>query len=241
MIFRNIGAGPQHARYPQAPPVFIIQSEDELIVVGCPPQLSWALEKFGLSLDKVSMILPLDSSISQFGGLDELGAFFKDRKKKPILACPSDLLSRILGRIEYPSSFDCKAITKVSIKEKYFTETISFVPNYRDSTSFGFRLEESKIFVSGRCPVNEDWLFKEMNCDLILHYDEEALVDLPIYLQNKIWIYGYQGPFEKGSDPIPMLYLSQGTIVYDSDRKHKLIDKNRHIKEATAKLLGREK
>lgn len=241
MIVRNIGSGPQFARYPQAPPIFIIQTGSEVIAIGCPPQLSWAMEKYGLKLDQLTMVLVLDSSISQIGGLDEVGAYFRDKKNKPCLLCPSDLMGRVLGRIEYPTSFKPKTVTKFHIKEKYSCETITFVQNYRDLTSYGFRMEESKIFVSGRCPVNEDWLYREMGCDVILHHDAVELTDLPIYLQNKIWIYGYEGPFEKGSDPIPMLYLPQGTIIYDSERKHKLIDKNRHIKEAAQKLLGRDK
>jgi hypothetical protein len=235
MKLRAIGTGARFCRHPLIPTSWLIQTHGSNIVIGCPPQLPARLEALGVALESVDMIVPLNSSLSQIGGLDEFGHFFKDRAEKPYLACPGDLLGRVLGRIEYPHSFLTKAVMKVHVKEEHMSDTLTFVDNY--SGGYGFRLEDAQVFVAGDAQVNEDWLFKEMGCELILHPFHEELLSLPMYLQNKIWLYGYSGALD-GNDPLPMLFIPQGATIYDSDRRDKLMEKERFIRENSKRLLG---
>jgi hypothetical protein len=238
MKLRAIGAGSPFCRHPLVPACWLIQTHGSCILIGCPPQLPARLEALDVALEKIDMIIPLGVGVSQIGGLDEIGHYFSSREEKPYLACPERLLSKVLGRLEYPTGFQYKAVTKIGFTEEHITETLTFVDNY--GGGFGFRLEEAKIFVSGDADVNEDWLFKEMACEVILHCDRQGLADLPLYLQNKIWIYGYQKA-AAGTDPLPMLYLPQNAFVYDSDRRDKVLSKNRFIRENTKRVIGNDR
>ena len=237
MKLRALGAGNPFCRWPLIPSCWLLQTEGSNVLIGCPVQAAARLEVLGLSPDKIDMIIPLGYSVAHAGGLDELGHIFRHSAQKPYLACPENLMSKILGRIEYPRSFQPRAAKQVGFKEEHITETMVFVDNF--SGSYGFRLEAAGIFCSGSAKVNESWLHRQMDCNILLHEDRPELIDLPIYLQKKVWIYGYS-KLSDGSDPIPMLFLPQGTFVYDSDRRDKTITKERYIRENSKRIVGNE-
>lgn len=235
MKLRSIGAGSPFARWPLIPPCWLIQTHTSFVLINCPPAAGARLELLGVPLDKIDMIIPLGHTVAQAGGLDEFGYLFQHSDSKPYLACPENLMSRITGRIEHPGGYHFKVVKKVGFKEEHVTETLTFIDNL--TGSYGFRLETAKLFCSGAAEVNEDWLFQNLDCDLLLHEERPGLEDLPVYMQNKIWVYGYSKPLE-GNDPLPMLYMPQGSWIYDSDRRDKVMAKERYIRENSKRVLG---
>lgn len=237
MKLRALGTGHAYSRWPLIPPCWLIQTHKSFVLINCPPSAGARLELLGVPLSSVDMVIALGSSITQIGGLDELTHANQARPSRPYLSAPAALLAQIREKIDRPEGFDFKAVTKVGFKEEHLTETLTFVNNY--SGSYGFRLEQAKVFCSGSASVNEDWIFKNLDCDILLHDDRVELLDLPVYLQNKIWIYGYQKQPE-GTDPLPMLYMPQGSWIYDSDRRDKVMAKERYIRENSKRVIGNE-
>jgi hypothetical protein len=237
MKLRAIGAGSAFARWPLIAPCWLIQTHSSLVLINCPPSAPARLEALNIPLSKIDMILPLAASVSAIGGLDEMGHHALMEKRCPYLAGPTSLLRRISEKIDNNAGFQHKYVQKVGFKEEHLTETFNFVDNMQGS--YGFRLETAKVFCSGSARVDEDWLFKNMDCDILLHEEREELQALPVYMQNKIWVYGYSKPPD-GTDPLPMLYLPQGSWVYDSDRRDKVMAKERYIRENSKRTLGNE-
>jgi hypothetical protein len=232
---RALGTGHAFSRWPLIPPCWLIQTHKSYVLINCPPAAGARLELLGVPLNSIDMIVPLGASIAQIGGLDEFSTL--KRTTKIYLAAPSTLLQSITKKIDNPDGFDLKAVQKVGFKEEHLTETLTFLENF--SGSYGFRLEVGKVFCSGNAAVNEDWVFQNMDCDILLHEDRPELLDLPVYLQNKLWIYGYDKPPE-GTDPLPMLYMPQGSWIYDSDRRDKVMAKERYIRENSKRVIGNE-
>lgn len=232
-------------------------SGKDLTLVGAPWPIVPALERYGYSLDDLAMVVLLSPQADQIAGLTELCARFRGSKKKPILVSPAKLVEVIRPQLEQElgfflsESFDVKSVVKMHIKEEYFSETISFVPNFLDPRvpSYGLRFDSAKIFISGETQLNEDWLFKEMGSDLILHccstkYLEssrgaalEDIKGLPLYLQNKMWLYGYEVEEREAEQPFPMMFLPPGALVFDSERRDKILSKERFIRENTKKQV----
>lgn len=238
MKLRALGAGGPFCRWPLIPSCWLLQTGGTNVLIGCPPQAAARLEVLGMIPSDIGMIVPLGSTVAQAGGLDEFGHIFRHVPKKPYLTCTENLLSRVLGRIEYPRSFQPRAAKQIGFKEEHITESLHFIDNY--SGSYGFKLESAGIFCSGAAAVNEDWLHRNFDCNILLHEDRPELIDLPIYLQEKIWIYGYPKPGD-GTDPLPMLHLPQNSFIYDSDRRDKIMTKQRYIRENSKRVLGNEK
>lgn len=238
MKLRSLGAGSPFCRWPLVPACWLIQTEGCNMLVGCPPQAAARLELIGLTMDAIDMIVPLSSSVAQTGGLDEFGKHFENSNTQPYLACPEKLLSKIVDRLEYKDSFQLKAVKKIGFTEEHITETFTFVDNL--SGGYGFRLEGAKIFCSGPAAVNEDWIYNNTDCETILHCDQPELRELPMYLQDHLWIFGYEKQVP-GSDPLPMLFLPQGSVVYDSDRRDKTMTKGRFLRENSKRIVGNEK
>jgi hypothetical protein len=207
------------------------------VLVNCPPSAGARLELIGVPLDKVGMIIALGSSIAQIGGLDEFGELALKSTTKPYLVAPAKLIPKIVSRIDSADGFQIKSVSKVGFKEEHLTETLTFLDNF--SGSYGFRLEEAKVFCSGSAEVNEDWLHQNFDCEILLHEDRQELLELPVYLQDKIWIYGYDKPTD-GADPLPMLFMPQSSWIFDSDRRDKIMAKNRFIRENSKRVLGNE-
>lgn len=241
MKLRALGTGGPFSRWPLIPSCWLIHTDKSYVLVGCPPQVGARLATVGVPLEKIDMIVLLGASVAQAGGLDEFGHYFQEVASncegKPYLACPEALMSKVLGRLEYPHGLSPKVVKKISFTEEHVSETLTFVDNF--SGGYGFRLEEAKVFCSGRAKVNEEWLHQNMDCDLILHEDRPELAELPIYLQERIWIYGYPKQPD-GTDPIPMLYVPQNSFVYDSDRRDKILTKERFIRENSKRVVGNE-
>ena len=251
MKVRAIGTGAKFCRHPLVPASFLIVSGNDLTLVGAPWPALPAIERYGYNLDQISLITFLSPQNDQIAGLVEIAGLV-NKKKKPILAAPAKLLSTVKLQLEdelgcfLGERFEVKSVTKMFIKEDYFSESIVFVPNYLDARipSYGLRFEHAKLFVSGETQLNEDWLFKEMACEMILHSVSSKsgrspilseLQELPGYLQNKMWIYGYEAEAKDIEQPFPMLYLPPGSWIFDSDRRDKLMSKERFIRENSKK------
>jgi len=264
MKLRSLGSGSSTCRHPLVPSCWLLQSAGATVVIGAPWQLAARLEAIGISLDQIDMILPLSPRGDQIGGLEEIAHYFMGKSKKPYLVAPEKLLQKIKERIEpaflfyLKELFQVKAVSRIQVKEEHISETLSFVPNYLDLNipSYGIRLEDAKIFITGETALNETWLFKEMGCNAILHSCNLSagitgypgppslaeLQTLPVYLQNKLWLYGYGNAFaEHESQIIPMLFLPQGAAVYDSARRDKILNKERYLRENAKRLLGNER
>ena len=237
MKLRALGTGHAFSRWPLIPPCWLIQSHKSFALINCPPSVGARLELLGVPIDRIGMIIPLGSAIAQIGGIDEFAHIFKDSPSKPYLAAPAQLLATLANRYDSVSKFQLKSVQKVGFKEEHLTETLTFVSNY--CGSYGFRLEDAKVFCSGSAEVNEDWIFKNTDCDILLHEDRPQLLELPVYLQNKLWIYGYEKPPE-GTDPLPMLFMPQGSWIFDSDRRDKVMAKERYIRENSKRVIGNE-
>jgi hypothetical protein len=260
MRLRAIGAGAYDSRHPLIPACWLLQTEQSMVVIGIPPQLPAKLAMLDIPIDKIDMFIPLSPRGEQMGGLEEIARYFLGKPNKPFLVAPERLMQRIRERLEpafllyIHSLFKIKTVTKVTVREEHYSEELSFVPNYLDISipSFGLRLEESKVFISGETALNETWLFKEMGCDVILHSCTtdnppaghptsptlKELESLPLYLQNKIWLYGYGSNYQELVEPLPMLFLPQGSTILDTSRRDKLLLKERFIRENSRRILG---
>jgi len=232
----------------------LIISGKTLTLVGAPWAAMPALERYGYSIEAVAVIMVLSSNYDQIAGLLEIAAY-STKKKKPTLAVPAKLIGMIRSKLEeelgsfLEEYFDVKIIAKLHIKEEYHTEIISFVPNFMDPRlpSYGLKFENAKVFISGETKLNESWLFREMDCSIILHScgttrnNRSAAVaeiqELPGYLQNKIWLYGYDSDAKNLEQPFPMLYLPPGSWIYDSERRDKILSKERFIRENSRKQV----
>jgi hypothetical protein len=243
MKIRAIGTGSFFCRHPLVTSSFLIQSETSNVVIGCGTNIPAKLETINLHMDQIDMWIPLNAGPDQIGGLWE--AAHSQREKKPYLVAPGALLHRIEELLPDSSilktSFDLKASTKISFSEEHLSETIQFEKNYGRQPSYSLIFEEAEIFISGTTEVNDEFLHRcGMPAQIILHNcsDLEALQQLPVYLQKKVWIYGYKNALLEQEDPLPMLFLPQGTCLFDSDRKEKHLDKERFIRENAKRLIG---
>lgn len=256
MKIRAIGTGSPNVKHPLIPSCLVVQSDEDIWMVGCPwPALS-ALERYSYDVNKLSLITFQTDRMDQISGICALAPLTRIRQEKPIMAAPSALIDSIKKKIEpelgFPldEAFDIKRIQKMTIKEEYYQETIVFVRSTDDRhLSYGLRFENAGLFVTGETELNEDWLFKEMASEIILHTCKttahtvsrapmvEQLSELPLYLQNKIWLTGYEPDTREAEQPFPMMFLPAGAALFDSTRRDKLMNKSRLIREHTKKQI----
>lgn len=261
MKIRAIGTGSAFCRHPLVTTSFLIQSENSNVLIGCGPNIPAKLETINLSLAQIDMFVLLNYKMEQIGGLEETIHLLAKGGKKPYLVGPGDLLKAVSERFKYPveiaQAFEVRSVNKITINEEHFSETMVFIPTYLTlhSPSYALQLEEAEIFISGTAELNDEFLHRYgMPAELILHQgftpgssypswagmgtSIEDLKTLPIYLQKKIWVCGYGNDYLEIEEPIPMLFLPQGTCVFDSDRKEKHLDKERFIRENSKRQLG---
>jgi hypothetical protein len=258
MKIRAIGTGSAFCRHPLVTPSFLIQSESSNVLIGCGPNLPAKLETINLSIAQIDMwVLP-------YFGVDQVGGIFEIASKlnashRPYLVAPSSVLQearsvfKLVTGKPLDNFFSLRAVKKIAINEEHFSEEVVFVDNYFGEGSFGLYLENSQIFITGRCEFNDDFLHHYgAQAELILHecglkenhyYGRKTtslteLQTLPLYLQKKLWIYGYDNSYLEVEDPIPMLFLPQGTCLFDSERKEKHLDKERFIRENSKRQIG---
>jgi hypothetical protein len=190
----------------------------------------------------------------------EIAAILSPRKKSFLLA-PGALLKEIerifLDITKRPLSryFETRAVLRATVREEHASETISFVENYpvgNTFPSYALLLEDSQVFISGDTALNEEFLHRYgMTSQIVLHscstdspylQPRNATLDelqtLPVYLQQKLWLYGYGSDYASIKDPLPMLFLPQGTCLYDSTRKEKHLEKTRFIRESAKRVQG---
>jgi len=253
MKIRAIGTGSSFCRHPLVTSSFLIQSENSNVLIGCGPNLPAKLETINLSIDKIDMFILLSSRLDQVGGLEEVWS--KPREKKPYLVAPQLVLTSLSedNNLFKPiwDRFEVRSVKKMTINEENFSEEATFIDNYF-GYSYGLYLESSQIFITGRCELNEDFLHHHgATAEIILHdcsldedfYGKRAvslkeLQTLPLYIQKKLWIYGYNNSYLNQEDPLPMLFLPQGTCIFDSERKEKHLDKERFIRENSKRQIG---
>ena len=255
MKIRAIGTGSKFCKHPLIASSFLIISDNKITIVGVPQTVTTAIEKYGYRLEDISVITFLSPQSDQIAGILELAHIFRNNPQRPILSAPAKLIASMRERIEpelgffLNESFDVKASVKIHIKEDFFSETIAFVPSFISPAipSYALRFESSKIFLTGETNLNEDWLFKEIGNDLILHSCRNSsssggasplvseIQDLPMYLQSKMWLYGYDSTAKDTEQPLPMMYLPPGSWIFDSSRRDKLLSKGRFIRENSRK------
>lgn len=253
MKIRAIGTGSSFCRHPLVTSSFLIQSEESNVLIGCGPNIPAKLETINLSIEQIDMFILLNSRMDHVGGLEEVWTKCKD--KKPFLVAPAALFPQFReNRIFDPiwESFEVRAISKVSLNEEHYSETIRFVKNYLGGQppSYSLCFDEAEVFISGTTDLNDEFLHRNgMPAEIVLHQcitpsqtgvgtTLQALQELPVYLQQKIWLYGYGNDYLSLEEPLPMLFLPQGTCVYDSERKDKHLEKERFIRENSKRQIG---
>ena len=253
MKIRAIGTGHSFCRHPLVTPSFLVQSEKSNVLIGCGPNVPAKLETINLSIDQIDMFVLLSPRLDQVGGLEEVWCRRSDR---PYLVAPQSVLAALAENPLFTpisARFSVKPTTKVTLNEEHFSETLSFTPNFHPEVSYSLFFSESEIFISGETPVVDEFLHRHaMPAQLILHscitpaaathlsrgaYLHQ-LEELPIYLQKKIWLYGYGADYLDLEEPLPMLFLPQGSCIFDSDRKDKHLEKERFIRENTKRQAG---
>ena len=253
MKIRAIGTGSHFCRHPLVTSSFLIQSEDSNVLVGCGPNIPAKLETINLSIEQIDMFILLSSRTDQVGGLEEV--WNRKKEKKPYLVAPTLVLNELEGNKIYAplwESFEMRGISKVSLNEEHYSETVRFIKNYLvgQPPSYSLYFEESEVFVSGTTDLNDEFLHRNgMPAEIILHQcitpaqvgagtTLQALQELPVYLQQKIWLYGYGNDYLTLEEPLPMLFLPQGSCVFDSERKDKHLEKERFIRENSKRQMG---
>lgn len=260
MKIKLLGAGDPGVRHPLVTSSFLIQSERSTLVVGIGSGIPAKLESIGIEPQKVDAWIPLDTSIEQIGGLFELKYRFHGTQHCPFLIAPAAVIGRLKQHFEFYfgesglDGFQLRSVTKVAINEEHYSETLKFIRNYKTPLGYGFILESAEIFVSGDGVFSDEFLERHgmpnriimQSCNLrksALNQNPaiEQLQELPLYLQKKIWLYGYSNDFVDLEDPFPMLFMPQGTSIYESGRKNKWIDKETFIKNDGKRRLGNHK
>lgn len=255
MRLRALGTGSKFCKPPLSPPSFVVETGSDIVLIGTPWNIMTTLSAYSYDVTKVSMVIIQNPMIDHIAGLVDLAWHVKDSSKKPMLAAPADLVAELYRRlaldigVHLHDVFDIKTVTKVMIKEEFFSETIVFVPSYTPHMlpSYALRFESAEIFLTGEAMLNEDWLYKEMSSEIILHMCRttktapgcsptvQDIGDMPTYLLSKIWLYGYEVGTKEQEQPFPMLYLPRGAVVFDSSRRDKLLSKSRYINENSRK------
>jgi hypothetical protein len=230
---------------------FLIQEDLGAQLIGCGFNIPAKLESINMSLADIDMILLLNSDLEQIGGLPEVADFSKRSGTKKFLVAPESVLENVRKYssdfldLDLDHCFDAKSCHRVVITEEHHSEEIKFIDNYHGKDGHALLLESSKIFISGKMLPNEDFLHRYgAPSDLVFHScvlsdsHGDELGSLPLYIQQKIWLYDYSNSCSEIAQPFPMLFLPQGTCVLDTARKDKLLSKERFIRESSRRQLG---
>jgi len=262
MKLRALGTGSPFVKHPIETASFLLESEGSSIVFGCGFGIPKKLESINIPLSRISIWAPLNSRLEQIGGLQEIA--FKSLSgalEKPYLAAPQGLLDEItikLSHIDLSAAFNLRATKAINIQEDHHSdETIRFVPNYlqKQTESYGLVFDSCGVFISGESALNSEYLHRHGSpSEIILHsfssiqheaYTASATIaeleTLPIYIQRKIWLYGYEKDYHDLDVPLPMLFLPQGQDIYDSSRKMKYLDKEKFILDEAKRVQGNTK
>lgn len=259
MKLRALGTGHLSSRHPLVPSAFLVQSPGATICIGCGPGIPAKLESLGITTVDVWTLL--DTRLTQVGGLEEIAWRVScGELPKQTLVGPASLINRLSHMMAVSLGapitefFDVSHTRVIRIEEEHFGDSIEFVPNYLGDASFGLSMENSGVFITGEAPLNEEFLHAYGSpVETILHSCTlspkghlssaptlVALQTLPVYMQSKIWLYGYENRYLETEDPLPMLFLPQGTWIFDSDRKEKTLNKERFIRENGNRVRGNQ-
>ena len=257
MKLRALGAGNISCRHPLTTSSFLIQAEGARIVIGCGAGIPSKLESINIDPTDIDIWIPLGLGLDQWSGLEEVAYIVG--KKRPYIAAPqpvTDYIGRHLrNRFGGRCPLALKPTQRIFIQEEHHEEVLTFVQNYGLTDSYGISMEQSLIFISGDTELNDEWLHANgAPVRLIQHSCRlgpstgvagenasiEELQQLPIYLQKKIWLYGYDNRYQQLEAPLPMLFLPQGQQIYDSERRDKYLEKERFIRENTKRQAGNQ-
>jgi hypothetical protein len=92
--------------------------------------------------------------------------------------------------------------------------------------------------VAKAAETSELILCNVMNGSSDLSVEFEYLREFPLYVQAKIWLVGYGNSYQTIEDPFPIMFMPQGTCVFDSDRKERYISKERFILNDGKRAIG---
>lgn len=258
MKLRALGCGSATCRHPLVPSSFLLQSEKSNVVFGCSAQTPAKLEAIGVDLAKIDIWAPLSARPEQILGLHEVALrVARGELPKPYLVGPEYLLKAVGLALVLPLSrgFNVIHTRSIHVNEEHLEEKIEFIPNYLgEFDRCGLVFNTAEIFITGEVELNEDWVnYHGAAARIILQacrfeapviegYPQAPRLDelqtLPVYLQKKIWLYGYSNSYQEVEDPLPMIFLPQGQWIYDSDRKSKHLEKERFIRENSKRHLG---
>jgi hypothetical protein len=260
MKIRAVGTGSPYCKHPLTKSSFLLQTETSNVVIGCGPGVPAKLESINVPVSKIDMWIILSAKPDQVIGLWEVAAIPKASKPflvaaEPVLNLVKDFYCNTLAE-SLDSAFETRATTRVVINDEHSSETVRLIPAYLGNLpSYSALLEEAEILITGDTSLNDEFLHRwGSGSQIILHSCSlpnepvvgpknaslDELQTLPLYLQKKIWLYGYGISYVDEIDPLPMMFLPQGTCVYDSDRKEKYLDKERFIRESTKRVAGNQ-
>lgn len=257
MKLRSLGTGSITCRHPLTTASFLLQAEGANIVIGCGAGIPAKLESINVDPTIIDIWVPLHTGVDQWAGLEEIAHMVQMGTKKPFVAAPQPLIDYISARMRERfggrSVLEFKPTQRIRVAEEHHDEELVFIHNFGTSNSFALSLEQCAVLISGSTELNEEWLHAHGSDSQVIlhscHIDNginlpgeppslEILRTLPVYIQRKIWLYGYDNTYQDVLDPIPMLFLPYGQWIYDSSRRDKHLDKERFIRENTKRQEG---
>lgn len=242
MKIRLIGAGYNFCRHPLVPVSLLVQPSDGgNVVINCPPQMSAKLESINMSLDSVDVWALTSTDVFRSGGIEEVCN--TPLKSSTVITAGTALMMQLKkkfnisrgvnGKIkEVSSSFICVA-------DEHYEERITYG---RSANEVVF--ENSRIVVVDLSTIHRhaEWanliLFDVSSGSSDLSVEIDFLRDLPVYVQQKVWIVGYGNKYSEIEDPFPMMFMPQGTCVFDSERKDRYISKEKFIWDDGKRVAG---
>lgn len=248
MKIRVIGTGYPHARHPLIPCTYLIQLDSTNIIIGCPPQIGSKLESINMKMSDIDLWILGDTRVSQSGGVEELSFIQTKTSKKPSVAATASILSKIGSKYKDGlkgkniESLDTKSVLSVRVKDDNYEDSIKVIQESPTYSSYFFT--NSKIAISHISKLDKFLEISQiMICDIDGEDDVavEKLKELPVYVQQKLWVVGYKNDYQKMDEMFPILPLPQGSCIYDSERKEPYLSKERFIRDNAKRTAGNSK
>jgi hypothetical protein len=239
MKIRLIGSGSPYCRHPLVPVSLLVQTSDGgNLVVNCPPQISSKLESIAMSLSDIDVWLLTSAGVSWSGGIEEVCN--TQLTKSTVLAAAPSLMPTLREKYA-PSRGSNKKVSEVSspkvrLEDDHFEEKISYDQS-------GVVFESSSVALTdihgiAKFADCQTILCNVMNGTTDMSVEFDYLREFPLYIQAKIWLVGYGNTYQTIEDPLPIMFMPQGTCVFDSERKERHISKERFIASEGKRLVG---
>lgn len=239
MKIRLIGSGSQFCRHPLVPVTLLVQTPDGgNMVINCPPQISAKLESINMSISDVDVWVLTSADVFYSGGIEEVCN--TQTKKSLVLSATSSVMDEIRKKYA-PSRGSNKRVSEVitpsiRLEDDNYDERVVLKGN---SVAFeNSKIVLTNIFEIGEYPGAELILCNVNNGSPDLSVEFDCLRELPLYIQSKIWIVGYGNQYQSIEDPLPIMFMPQGTCVFDNERKEPLLSKERFIVNDGKRIAG---